>query len=397
MRLRIVLLVSLGVNVALLGALAYALLHQPPLKLTRTRSLRPATNSPVLPTTAGPVRRQNFTWQEIESTDYRSYIANLRAIGCPETTIRDIIVADINTLFDRRRATEIITPEQQWWRSVPDPKVIEAANRQLAALDSERRALLAQLLGPNWDTNNNLDTVELNTHLDGPVLGKLSPRAKQAVRDIENRAVQRKDAYLEAREREGKSPDLRELANLRLQTRNELAKVLTSQELEEYLLRYSQTAESLRNELQTVDIKPEEFRALFRARDAIDQNSLVNFSGDDPASAKQRQLLDQQREEGTKQVLGPERYAMFQVAQNPLFHQARASVEQLGAPPETVLPLFQINQVTEQERQRIQSDATLTLEQRALALANMIRQQRESLRKVLGDVVYERYQQQEGK
>src|SRR5436189_12329 len=44
------------------------------------------------------VRRMNFTWHEVESDDYVTYIKNLREIGCPRQTIRDIIVADVNQL-----------------------------------------------------------------------------------------------------------------------------------------------------------------------------------------------------------------------------------------------------------------------------------------------------------
>jgi hypothetical protein len=39
-----------------------------------------------------------FQWSRLESRDYRTYIANLRAIGCPEQTIRDIITADVHAL-----------------------------------------------------------------------------------------------------------------------------------------------------------------------------------------------------------------------------------------------------------------------------------------------------------
>jgi hypothetical protein len=37
-----------------------------------------------------------LSWRDIESEDYLAYIRNLRAIGCPEATVRDIIVADVN-------------------------------------------------------------------------------------------------------------------------------------------------------------------------------------------------------------------------------------------------------------------------------------------------------------
>src|SRR6266404_3905949 len=42
-----------------------------------------------------PVTKQvpsRFQWGEIESDDYRVYVANLRAIGCPEETIQDLIL-----------------------------------------------------------------------------------------------------------------------------------------------------------------------------------------------------------------------------------------------------------------------------------------------------------------
>src|SRR5436190_1595957 len=36
------------------------------------------------------VRRQFFSWKEVESPDYPTYIANLRDIGCPEQSIQEI-------------------------------------------------------------------------------------------------------------------------------------------------------------------------------------------------------------------------------------------------------------------------------------------------------------------
>src|SRR6478752_7194 len=40
-----------------------------------------------------------FNWAQVESSDYRVYIANLRAIGCPEATIKDIIMTDVMKLY----------------------------------------------------------------------------------------------------------------------------------------------------------------------------------------------------------------------------------------------------------------------------------------------------------
>src|SRR5437763_954439 len=45
-----------------------------------------------------------INWASIESTNYHTYILNLRGIGCPEETVRDIIITDISKLFAKRRA-----------------------------------------------------------------------------------------------------------------------------------------------------------------------------------------------------------------------------------------------------------------------------------------------------
>src|SRR5262245_14670020 len=122
MRGRVLLWVSLGLNIAL----AVWLVRYSPDVPERSPALAVVSTPPI----EGPkgykanivVRRQNLTWDEIESADFPTYVANLRAIGCPEATIRDIIVADVNQLFARRRATEVVTTEQKWWRSEPDPE-----------------------------------------------------------------------------------------------------------------------------------------------------------------------------------------------------------------------------------------------------------------------------------
>src|SRR2546427_7254109 len=185
MRWRVLALISLGVNIAL--AAAFVLTAR---QLSRSRSVEPAGSGSASSSQGGTnivLRRQFFSWREVESDDYPTYIANLRDIGCPEQTIRDIIIADVNGLYTRRRALEILTPEQQWWRSEPDSNVVQVATEKTRVLDDERRALLSRLLGANWEAG---DLVNLprpsrpGIMLDGPVLGSLPPDTKQALEEI---------------------------------------------------------------------------------------------------------------------------------------------------------------------------------------------------------------------
>ena len=43
-----------------------------------------------------------FSWRDVESEDYRQYVQNLRRLGCPEATVDDIAIADVNALFLNR-------------------------------------------------------------------------------------------------------------------------------------------------------------------------------------------------------------------------------------------------------------------------------------------------------
>jgi len=47
------------------------------------------------------------------ATSLLSFIANLREIGCPEQTIRDIIIiADVNQLYAEKGLLEIVSPDE---------------------------------------------------------------------------------------------------------------------------------------------------------------------------------------------------------------------------------------------------------------------------------------------
>src|SRR5215831_6573744 len=152
MRWRVLALLSLGVNLWLIAAWFMLRRETTPRSASTINSLDAAAAAQSRPNVV--VRRQFFSWLEVESADYPTYIANLRNIGCPEQTIRDIIIADVNALYSRRRALELLTPEQQWWRSSPDTNVLMAASEKSRALEDERRGLLSRLLGPGWESGD---------------------------------------------------------------------------------------------------------------------------------------------------------------------------------------------------------------------------------------------------
>ena len=367
MRCRVILIVSACVNVALLAAwlaARHAASHE-------TATPRLGTNAPQY-RTAVVVRRQFFMWNEIESDDYATYIANLRDIGCPEQTIRDIIIADVNALFAKRRATEIHTPAQEWWRTAPNPELIPAANRKALELESERRSLLTKLLGLDWDVTETTVAQSRPTGvvLDGAILGNLPEVAKRAINSVVANSQERMNELLARAAEEGRQPTAAELASLREQTRTELQKILVPAQLEEFLLRYSQNAADLRTDLATLryfNATPEEFRALFQVRDQFDAKIAALTDSTDPNDIRERQSLEAQRENAIKLALGTKRYDQYVKLQDSNYRTAFAQAAEAGDPA-AARTVYDINQASQAELARVRANSNLTPEQLAVEI-----------------------------
>jgi LysM repeat protein len=378
MRWRILAFILLGVNLAL----AFALLKSSR-RENRSQQMDELASGSSGSKTNIVLKRQYFTWREIESDDYPTYVANLRDINCPEQTIRDIIIAEVNGLYARRKALEVVTADQQWWRAEPDSNLVAVAEETSRALDEERRALLSRLLGTNWESGD-LITLPRPSRpgiaLDGPILGALPAETKQALEEINARSVSNLRTYLETQQRDGKNGDPAELARIREQTRSELQRVLNPAQLEEYLLRYSENSAALRvelGELKYFNATPEEFRTIFRSTDVLSQQIQLLAGATDANSVAQRKNLQDQREKAIQLALGPERYEQYQLLHDPRYRNAVASAEKAGS-PESAATFYQINLATSAEIERIRLDPNLTQEQKAIELKRVDLEQTEA-------------------
>src|SRR6185295_13015383 len=90
--------------VVLNGAIWLMLFHRRTGAKARSAESSEAATNVVVTAAARPVapivvRTNAFEWRQLESEDYRTYINRLRSIGCPEETIRDIVIADLEKLM----------------------------------------------------------------------------------------------------------------------------------------------------------------------------------------------------------------------------------------------------------------------------------------------------------
>ncbi|HYV27029.1 MAG TPA: hypothetical protein VFA77_05825 [Candidatus Eisenbacteria bacterium] len=255
-------------------------------------------------------RGKTFTWQDVESEDYQGYLVNLREAGCPEAAIRNIILNDVNELFTHKRMKEAIACDQQWWRAEYDFMALQLFQQKTQALQEERRALVTKLLGENVEDKEQYELAG-RTPMTGPVLGKLSPQTHNAVQEVCDRAMERHQAYIDSVTSGAKPLSQIELARLREQTRNDLSQILNTDEMEEFLLRYSHNAHNLRFELRVFEPTPEEFRKVFRATDSLLHKTQLDYGDEQALSLKQKEQVEQQRLAAIKELLTPERYQAF--------------------------------------------------------------------------------------
>jgi hypothetical protein len=343
------------------------------------------------------VRHENFTWDQISSTNYVEFIKNLRAVGCPDRTISDIVSAEINRLYARRRVTEVDYPNYQWWRSDPDPALVEAANAKIQSLDAERRELLSSLLGPGWNTESKaLVAARAGITLTGPVLGDLPPDVKEAAFIIIADAQEKIEAYQEEQARLGKPVDPMQMVRLREDPFVQLVTILAPPQYDEFVLRYSPAAQQLREEMRGMDLSQDQFHDLFNAVGSIIGQPVYFYSGDDPQLLRQQQQLQAQSQALMKTVLGQQVYSAYQLNQDPLYRSSKTTIEQLGVPATAITPLYDINRATQAELNRIRNDDTLSNDEKVEALAQTQVQQQQSLEQLLGPEAFQRWLQAQG-
>jgi hypothetical protein len=278
-------------------------------RVESTALVAAATGSPPLQLVTNFVT-QPFHWRQVESEDYRQYVANLRAIGCPEATVRDIVVADVNGLFSSRaRALHSgNTNRPAYWKPVAmgfSGTADEAGLAQQQQLAAERRALLAEILGQmvpeKTDTPAGFNPFE-------ELLDFLPADKQVVVTEVQQRLKVRQASAMS----QGDSAALKSAYG---QRDAELGHVLTPEEKFEYDLRTSPTAQFLRMQTGGFEFDEQEFRAVFKLQKEFDdQFGLPRLRSNEPAEVARRNVAQKELDAQIKGTLGEDRYQQLLTA-----------------------------------------------------------------------------------
>jgi hypothetical protein len=184
-----------------------------------------------------------------------------------------------------------------------------------------------------------------------------------------------------------------EMVRLREEPLTQLANLLSPAQYEEYVLRYSPSAQQLREQMHSVDLTPGQFRDLFNAISSINGQPVFYYAGKDPALLSQQRQLRAQSDAIIKTTLGEPFYAAYQLSQDPLYRSARALADQLDVPQTSVLSIYEINRATQAELDRIRKDPNMTSDEKVEALSQTQVEQQQSLQQILGPEAFERWLQ----
>jgi hypothetical protein len=97
--------ISILLNLGLLAGLVLLLATRPVREVVRPPI--PVVDNPplentkmaVTPPNPAPTATPPFRWSQLDAKDYHVYVKHLRAIGCPESTVRAIVRADVHAVF----------------------------------------------------------------------------------------------------------------------------------------------------------------------------------------------------------------------------------------------------------------------------------------------------------
>ena len=349
---------------------------------------------PALSTPAVLIQTNQFRWSSIESADYKDYVANLRSVGCPESTIRDIVLTDLMKYYAGRRGQAMTNGHEfKYWETDEKRKQTaaqEAAReKEIARLDREVAAVVRELLGVNYEREINRYFVDTNA--DAERLRFLSDEKRDRILALQEKFEGLTERMVDSAEGGTLSAaERQQLKKLDEERKQELAGLLSPAEREQYELTTSTLAGRLRDELIGFNPSESEFRQIFMVLNGHDEKFAFQDAAD-PAVAQTKEEDLKAADSEIARALGSARYGDYQLAQSADYRNLYKLTRRHELPGTAALAAYQIQQTAQQEKRRFLILAAIPREDRARALKAMRVETENAMRDVLGSKAFQEY------
>jgi hypothetical protein len=332
-----------------------------PQSVTREQNGVPVAPSEPIPSMEQSTGSQKGAWEAVEVGDYGTYMANLRALGCPEQVIRDIIIADLERNYSARVAQLTLAQKQQqpYWR-VPNYNASVQYGRELAKIEEEKRLAVRELLGVELEEEMSLRKTGIKDYAGE--FDFLSEESRRRVVECQRKydslaqelAVKRDTGVLREDEY---SAQIREIYQRR---DADAMSLLGPAEAAEYQMRRGDLSYQLPRRLEAFEPSEEEYRKIYSVeRDFYAQHSIGEQV--DPVAEKQHQ-------DALRAALGEQRYAEYRKASSGDYFTLYKIAEEFSLPRVVADTVYQMQPEAEAAAAAIRNNTSLSSDAKAEAL-----------------------------
>lgn len=343
---------------------------------------------------AGEGAASGKIWSALSTGDLQALVARMRAAGFPASVIRSVVWQQVNENFKARRTALAPSIEDQpFWKTRGDifggyDQKYYAALREL---NREQSKLVKEILGADATPPEASPAMQRR-------YGNLTSEQIEQVQRLDQDYNELRNEVNAASRGIMLPEDREKLAMLEKERRADLAQLLNPQELEDYLMRTSQTTTRLRTALTTLNASEAEFRAIYQAQLAFDEkytnaNMGVGMVINTADSMRERQAAQAQVNEQIKAALGDQRYAEYVRASDREYQQLNRLAQQSNLPTSAANQVYDFRNNAVKESSRIFDDPSLNADQKRAALQTLGQNTRSQITATLGADVGERYLQ----
>jgi len=343
------------------------------------------------------------SWKDLETDDLKELIRRLRAVGCPEETVQDIILAEVNRRYASR--TTQIWPDRlavkPFWETTKQDPAEQKKNRermrQERAMREEKSALLVDLLGvdPEKERRKAEGGEEWQDWSQRRV--DFLPEAKReaASKYLDEFEDKMQDFY--ARNRGMYDSQYRaELRQLEAERLQGLAQFLTPEELREYELRQTQLANQLSHDLRGLTLTRDQYEAIYDIRTKYG-DSIFNYGDVETKDARDKVQETQKALKGEiAAALGPAMGKEYERAQDYSYQELVRLAKRSDLPADTAARVYEVKEAAEASVKQIQGNQDLTPEKRQEALRQIQAETENTVKTTLGEDNFKKYKRQGG-
>lgn len=414
-RLTLILLLSLGLNLALaawwMGSRSPTV-EVPPAQAadptpvaarlpTKNSAKKSGTPASALPASApAPGIR---SWQDLQTDDLKEFVTRLRAAGCPEETVQDLILAEVNRRYTAR--VRDLYPdrykERPYWEmqknDLAEMKKNREANRKSQEMQKEKSAELVALLGldPEKERRKEDGMEDAYNWMESRVSFLPESKREAALKYLDDFEEKRQEFY--QRNRGLYDAQYRsEQRELEAEQLRGLSQILSPQELREFELRQSQVASQLTFDLRGIALTRAQYESIFDVRKKYG-DSIYNYG--DIETAEGRQKVEDTKKSMQLEIaalVGPEKATEYQRSQDYSYQQLVQLASRSDLPVSTAGKVYDYKEAAEQTAKQLKEDKTLSPEQRQAALLQVRAETEKTVKEALGEKNYKRYLQQGG-